>query len=93
MVDCLTLWLANCLEQSCLDEEQQQLEQCLPQLQASVFLVSNEVGSGVVPLGPLSREFVDRAGWLHQNLAQLCQRVTLMVAGQSLPLKGHSREL
>jgi adenosylcobinamide kinase / adenosylcobinamide-phosphate guanylyltransferase len=42
---------------------------------------------GVVPMGELSRRFVDEAGLLHQQLAALCQRVTLMVAGLPLALK------
>jgi adenosylcobinamide kinase/adenosylcobinamide-phosphate guanylyltransferase len=50
-------------------------------------LVSNEVGSGIVPLGELSRRFVDEAGWLNQALAAKADRVTLVVAGLPLALK------
>jgi adenosylcobinamide kinase/adenosylcobinamide-phosphate guanylyltransferase len=44
----------------------------------------------VVPLGELTRRFCDEAGWLHQALAGLCERVTLTVAGLPLILKGES---
>ena len=49
--------------------------------------MSNEVGSGIVPLGALSRRFADEAGRLHQALAARCDTVTLVVAGLPLTLK------
>jgi len=51
-------------------------------------MVSNETGLGVVPLGELSRRFVDASGELHQRLATICDRVTLTVAGLPHTLKG-----
>ena len=92
LIDCLTLWISNCLIQpqqpeQCLENEKQALLDILPQLRADIFIVSNEVGSGVVPLGQLSRQFVDHSGWLHQALAKMCDRVTLVVAGLPLALK------
>ena len=53
-----------------------------------VVLVSNEIGLGVVPLGREVRAFVDALGRLNQEVAQVCQRVTLMVAGLPVPIKG-----
>jgi adenosylcobinamide kinase/adenosylcobinamide-phosphate guanylyltransferase len=87
VVDCLTLWLSNCLHQQCWAQEKSQLLDVLPQLSGHIILVSNETGLGVVPMGELSREFVDEAGFLHQRLAMLCQQVTLVVAGLPLALK------
>ncbi|WP_185236063.1 bifunctional adenosylcobinamide kinase/adenosylcobinamide-phosphate guanylyltransferase [Teredinibacter franksiae] len=91
VVDCLTLWLSNCVEQSCFLKEKQKLLNTIYTLQADVFFVSNEVGSGIVPLGELSRTFVDESGWLHQALAEQCDTVTLVVAGLPLELKGASK--
>lgn len=88
LVDCLTLWLTNCLLENCWAEKRDDLLKALATSQASVFFVSNEVGSGVVPLGELSRQFVDESGYLHQALAELCDQVTLVVAGLPLALKG-----
>ncbi len=91
LVDCLTLWLSNLLGFATEAEFQQQrqaLLDLLPQLPGYIILVSNEVNMGVVPMGELSRRFCDEAGWLHQTLAQQCQRVTLTVAGLPLQLKG-----
>ncbi|GIU11523.1 bifunctional adenosylcobinamide kinase/adenosylcobinamide-phosphate guanylyltransferase [Shewanella glacialipiscicola] len=59
----------------------------LTELEGVVILVSNEVGSGIVPLGELSRQFVDEAGWLNQAVAALADNVTLVVAGLPLALK------
>jgi len=53
-----------------------------------LLLVSNEVGQGVVPLGALTRRFVDEAGRLHQDLAARCERVVSTVAGLPQLLKG-----
>lgn len=47
-----------------------------------VLLVSNEIGSGVIPMGPEVRRFVDEMGRLNQDVASLCAQLTLMVAGQ-----------
>ncbi len=90
LVDCLTLWLSNLLAEGepLLQQEQEALLTCLPELPGDILLVSNEVGMGVVPLGELSRQFVDEAGRLHQRLAAVCDRVTLVVAGLEQRLKG-----
>ena len=102
VVDCLTLWLANLLcpagshgqladaEGDTLrmfEHERTQLLSVLPQLAGHIILVSNEIGLGVVPADAVSRWFGDEAGRLHQELARLCDRVTMMVAGLSLELK------
>ncbi|GLO53891.1 Bifunctional adenosylcobalamin biosynthesis protein CobP [compost metagenome] len=91
LVDCLTLWLTNLLmleDDQRLAEERDALLACLEQLPGTVILVSNETGLGVVPMGELTRRYVDLAGWLHQAVAERCQRVVLTVAGLPLMLKG-----
>nr|WP_241262876.1 bifunctional adenosylcobinamide kinase/adenosylcobinamide-phosphate guanylyltransferase [Parahaliea mediterranea] len=87
LVDCLTLWLSNCLAAGRWEELRATLLDTLPQLAADVVLVSNEVGQGVVPMGELNRRFVDESGRLHQDLATRCHRVTLVTAGLPLTLK------
>ena len=92
LVDCLTLWLSNVLMQKdeCLAQYKASLLQTLNTLNdfsGPVILVSNEVGQGIVPMGELSRRFVDEAGWLHQEIAAIAQSVTLVVAGLPLVLK------
>ncbi|EOR07542.1 bifunctional adenosylcobinamide kinase/adenosylcobinamide-phosphate guanylyltransferase [Acinetobacter genomosp. 15BJ] len=90
LVDCLTLWLTNLLlaEDPTLQQQQmQKLFEVLPQLQSQITLVSNETGLGVVPMGEISRRFVDEAGRLHQTLGQLANKVMFCVAGFPMILK------
>ncbi|WP_321835954.1 bifunctional adenosylcobinamide kinase/adenosylcobinamide-phosphate guanylyltransferase [Pseudomonas kulmbachensis] len=91
LVDCLTLWMTNLLmleDPQRLITERDALLECLADLPGEIVFVSNETGMGVVPLGELTRRYVDEAGWLHQALAERCQRVVLTVAGLPLTLKG-----
>lgn len=91
LVDCLTLWLTNLLCQpdpDLLAYQRADLLETLPALPGQLILVSNEVGMGVVPLGELSRRFVDEAGWLHQAIAEVCDRVVFIAAGLPLLMKG-----
>lgn len=91
LVDCLTLWLTNLLlseDQNVQPFECEQLLKVLPTLQSEIILVSNETGLGVVPLGEISRRFVDEAGRLHQALGQIADKVVFCVAGFPMILKG-----
>ncbi|MGH8416830.1 MAG: bifunctional adenosylcobinamide kinase/adenosylcobinamide-phosphate guanylyltransferase [Pseudomonas sp.] len=91
LVDCLTLWLTNLLmldDPQRLTQERDALLDCLAELPGHIIFVSNETGLGVVPLGELTRRYVDEAGWLHQALAERCQRVVFTVAGLPMTLKG-----
>ena len=91
LVDCLTLWLTNLL--CCEDEARfaQETEALLEQisiLPGHIIFVSNEVGLGVVPMGELSRRFVDETGRLHQRLAERVGNVVFIPAGLPLAMKG-----
>ncbi|MBE0482634.1 MAG: bifunctional adenosylcobinamide kinase/adenosylcobinamide-phosphate guanylyltransferase [Bacterioplanes sp.] len=92
LVDCLTLWVTNCLlaDGDCWSSQKDALLRLLPQLTQPLWLVSNEVGHGIVPLGELSRRFVDESGWLHQAIAAQADGVTLMVAGIPMFVKSHA---
>lgn len=88
VVDCLTLWITNLLlagrDVAAAGAE---LVAVLERRRGPVILVANEVGLGIVPLGELSRAFVDEAGRLHQRIAAAADLVRLMVAGLPLDLK------
>jgi adenosylcobinamide kinase/adenosylcobinamide-phosphate guanylyltransferase len=90
LVDCLTLWLSNWLAKEDDDSWQQVKGQFLHTLQTApghIVLVSNEVGQGIVPLGSLTRRFVDESGRLHQDIAALADRVVFVTAGLEQILK------
>ncbi len=96
VVDCLTLWLTQCLlphDGPALDEDawahaQHALLDALQTCPGPVVLVSNEIGLGVMPMSREARACVNALGRLHQQVAERCTRVTLMVAGCALAVKG-----
>jgi len=102
LVDCLTLWLGNLLFSSgeqfpevgvislpaLFHEQQDMLASALTRCSSDVVLVSNEVGMGILPVGAISRCFMDEQGRLNQAMAALCDRAILVTAGLPLVLKG-----
>lgn len=91
LVDCLTLWISNLLmhDDSALQMQQcEQLLDTISTLASRLILVSNETGLGVVPMGQISRKFVDESGRLHQRLGQIAEKVVFCVAGFPMVLKG-----
>lgn len=88
LVDCLTLWLSNVmLAAHDVDAALDGLLAALARLSGPAILVSNEVGSGIVPDTRLGRDFRDHQGRLNQRVAAVADRVTLVVAGLPLDLK------
>jgi len=102
LVDCLTLWLSNLLfldgraypEVGAIElppqfgVERSALLEVLRHRAGPVVLVANEVGMGIMPLGAVTRCFVDEAGRLNQAVAAVCDRVVLVAAGLPLVMKG-----
>ncbi|WP_104657133.1 bifunctional adenosylcobinamide kinase/adenosylcobinamide-phosphate guanylyltransferase [Ralstonia insidiosa] len=102
LVDCLTLWLNNLLfsehhaypdtglitPPEAWTTEIDALLTALPLLPGEVILVSNEIGLGVVPMGAVTRFYVDELGRLNQRLAALADNVHLLVAGIPMVVKG-----
>ena len=103
VVDCLTLWLTNCLMPMRPENDDvftsnkplapigssksAMLLGAISAAPGPVVLVGNEIGLGVIPMGAEVRAFVDALGRLNQDVARVCQRVTLMAAGLPLTLK------
>ncbi len=90
IVDCLTLWLTNWLSSPTADQWDSEIEKFLDRLKqsnATILLITNEVGMGVVPLGRLSRDFVDTSGLMHQAIAEIADRVSLIQFGIASRLK------
>ena len=102
LVDCMTLWLNNLLfsehheypetglvtPPEAWTAEIDALLTALPLLPGEVILVSNEIGLGVVPMGAVTRFYVDELGRLTQRLAALADNVHLLVAGIPMVVKG-----
>ncbi len=97
VVDCLTLWVNNLIYQeeltaTSVDEDfisqrcQELLEVCA-NLSGTVILVTNEVGSGIIPDNPLARRFRDLLGLLNRLVAQQANQVIMTICGLPLHLK------
>ncbi|MBT2540308.1 bifunctional adenosylcobinamide kinase/adenosylcobinamide-phosphate guanylyltransferase [Streptomyces sp. ISL-44] len=101
LIDCLALWLTDAMDRAgAWDDEvwakggQHQLRDRVAELMAAlratrrrVVLVSNEVGSGIVPATASGRRFRDELGRLNTAVANECEHVLLVVSGQAVVLK------
>lgn len=88
LLDCLTLWLSNLMEDGRdIDQETQSLTSCLQTLSGPIVIVSNEVGQGIVPDNALARQFRDHAGRLNQAVAAVADQVYFVTAGIPTQLK------
>ena len=92
IVDCITLLVSNVLlsfsEDAAFEEVEQRVQaeieallKAHSQIGGQWFIVSNEVGLGLVPPYPLGRFYRDLLGWANQALARSAERVIFMVAG------------
>ncbi len=91
LVDCLILWSSNLLLRDGAEALSSRVEALASELEkgipAHILMVTNELGSGIVPENDLAREFRDRVGHANQRLARVCTDVVLVVCGHPLPLK------
>lgn len=99
LVDDLGGWLTGRLEQHGWDNpapdgnaEVDDLLAAVADFTAPLVLVSPEVGMSVVPATPAGRRFADELGALNRRVAQVCERVVLVVAGQPLWIKPAAKE-
>jgi len=92
LIDCLTLWVSNLLmeteDQYKIFKEVKKLTSALEVAKCQVILVSNEVGTGIVPENRLARLYRDIAGHVNQKIAACSDRVILMAAGIPVQIKG-----
>ncbi len=92
LLDCVTLWVTNLFfhfdEQSGpVLAEVDRLIELAWQLDEPLYLVSNELGSGIVPENRLARKFRDLAGIVNQRLAAAADEAWLVVSGLPVKLK------
>ncbi|MGH8776859.1 MAG: nicotinate-nucleotide--dimethylbenzimidazole phosphoribosyltransferase [Jiangellaceae bacterium] len=91
IVDCLSLWVSNLLEQ-CLDDDEvwrraREAAAVAASRDGLTIAVSNEVGMGIVPMHELSRRYRDLLGWVNAAWADAAAEAVLVVAGRRLPLE------
>lgn len=92
LLDCVTLWITNLYfhfeeKQSPVLAEVDRLIELAWQLEEPLYLVSNELGSGIVPENRMARKFRDLAGIVNQRLAAAADEAWLLVSGLPVKLK------
>lgn len=88
IVDCLTLWVANVLDRDGEEvvAEAAAVAALCARRPAPVVVVSNEVGSGIVPADPATRRYRDLLGRVNCTFAAAADQAVLAVAGRVVPL-------
>jgi adenosylcobinamide kinase/adenosylcobinamide-phosphate guanylyltransferase len=91
VLDCLTLWLSNIrrsrVTEAAIHGRVSRLLEAMRKSSAQVVIVSNELGLGLVPVGPAVRKFRDLAGKVNQQVAAEADEVHFVISGQPLRLK------
>lgn len=88
LVDCLTIWLNNLMfHERDIAAATQELISVIHKRVDPVILVTNEVGSGIVPENALARRFRDEAGRMNQTMAEAVDEVYVSISGMPLKLK------
>lgn len=98
LVDCLTLWLTARLDhhgawqdptraEAAVTTEIDALAAAVRSCPGGLVLVTNEVGSGIVPAERGARLFRDLLGVCNATVAAECDEVYLVAAGHVLPLR------
>lgn len=94
IIDCLTLFVSSLLmkqfSEKIIRDEIDKIIGIIKNGTAMVIIVSNEVGSGLVPDNKLGRDFRDIAGICNQIVARGADEVNYMVAG--IPIKIKERD-
>lgn len=92
LIDCLTLWLTNMFFEETYDGDVERVLQAakeefdrLAEQDATLIVVTNEIGLGGTSENALQRRFTDLQGWMNQYVAKQADEVVLMVSG--IPLK------
>jgi adenosylcobinamide kinase / adenosylcobinamide-phosphate guanylyltransferase len=91
VLDCLTLWVSNALEDRSTDEdvegEARKVAAALSSRTTPSIVVTNEVGLGIVPANALARRYRDVLGRVNASFAAEAARSYFVVAGRGLPLE------
>ena len=92
LVDCVTFWLNNLIfHDEDIDAATKELITVLNERSDPVVLVTNEVGSGIIPENALARRFCDEAGRLNQTISQIADEVYVSISGIPLQIKPDPR--
>ncbi|MFC1467503.1 bifunctional adenosylcobinamide kinase/adenosylcobinamide-phosphate guanylyltransferase [Verrucomicrobiota bacterium] len=92
LIDCLTVWLGNLMHKHGVQpepyEEVRAFVKAIENPPCELVIVTNELGSGIIPHDAMTRTYRDHAGWLNQDVAKVADEVVLVACGLPLHLKG-----
>lgn len=92
LIDCMTVWLGNLMHKNGVQKEPyaevKAFVESLKTPPCTMIIVTNELGSGIVPHDAMTRTYRDHAGWLNQDIAKVSDEVYLVACGLPLTLKG-----
>ncbi|MGH2667017.1 bifunctional adenosylcobinamide kinase/adenosylcobinamide-phosphate guanylyltransferase [Flavobacterium sp.] len=94
IIDCVTLWLTNFFVDTeydvalCLEQAKTEFEAVASQDDATIIIITNEIGMGVHAETHMGRKFTELQGWMNQYLAKKANKVVLMVSGIPVTIKG-----
>ena len=92
VIDCVTLWLTNFFMdtnnniEECLTQAKKEISQ-LSKLNATIIIISNEIGMGLHAQTESGRKFTELQGWINQFIAKTADKAIFMVSGLPLTLK------
>ena len=92
VIDCVTLWLTNFYVDTkndielCLELAKKEFNKLL-NIDATIIIISNEIGMGVHAQTEIGRKFTELQGWTNQHIAKHANKATMMVSGLPLTLK------
>jgi len=92
VIDCVTLWLTNFYVDTKYDVKKslalaKEEISTLKKLDATIIIISNEIGMGVHSDTEIGRKFTELQGWTNQEIARVSNKATFMVSGLALQLK------
>jgi adenosylcobinamide kinase/adenosylcobinamide-phosphate guanylyltransferase len=93
VIDCVTLWLTNFFVDTkndislCLEQAKFEIDAIVDQEQATIIIVSNEIGMGLHADTAVGRKFTELQGWMNQYIAKKADIVVLMVSGIPVKIK------
>ncbi|MRX67704.1 adenosylcobinamide kinase /adenosylcobinamide-phosphate guanylyltransferase [Flavobacterium resistens] len=96
LIDCVTLWLTNFFVDTkndvslSLEEAKKEFLSIANQENATLIIVTNEIGMGVHADTHIGRKFTELQGWMNQFLASNADEVFLMISGIPVKIKGEN---
>ena len=94
VIDCVTLWLTNFFVDTKNDVElslaqaKEEFDKLINQPDATIIIITNEIGMGLHASTEIGRKFTELQGWMNQYIAKNANKVILIISGIPVTIKG-----